>query len=1541
MHPDDVDAGGTSSPSFIERVRSLNALRPRVSSAHRGTNPSEETDENAETGMIDSPHLNLFDQAISGLDHSRPLEDRILILNALSADTDQLSIDALLEIWKHARDLGISGAPLNARNAAFAFLQKLGSHQALSAEDRQALFATCTAPADGSYLEAQVKALRSLVIRDGHIPDLLSIQTVEYLNDALKSQRECLLEARKRSRMQGDKSGGPIPEERAFHKLLDLTSDVVRMNSRAFDGQHTHSIVKQLLHIVERTNSKVDMKRAVTVLLSFIQHLEIPAVHLKQCIELLCATLNAVPDLSKLTWRSLMLLLSSRNGNAVAKTLLDNTILAEQERHSHTACGTFEVLQHLASNKGKGLPMVPLPTLISTLYPVRFAARRPRQQCLRSILALLEDANIVTDVIKSDWEHLIHVILTAAGDGTYQLDEAHPLSFKMLAMLGSHGSQESDQNFATEMVDSLRRIANAFNKLWFKLRRSQRSCVATFYHLLRRVLPTRSFAHLLSQIFSIKIFSLKDSAWKEAQDEVLGLFLLRKDVDWTICCLVLQRMRAALTNVRAPEDGAYFAALVPTLLDDFVFHPYVQVANEMMEFAVAAWRVASPIHFDRCLQQLWPLLATTEVVSTKGNPPPDYFSTGSATSNSVAFQLTGVFMDFLPAHAPNAIVAYQRLIEVARALELPAISRLASMKLMARLRCDIQGHIKIVAEADELGLLSILNPVELTPAPTGQTYPGDRGVINEDSPGSSTHRSSIFGYSASTAGRTGSRALGGQERQSKVPSSWTYTDGPALPQEPSAQPSPVVVLYTKENDENHALGSSDWLLIVIDVLQQCKEWVIYSYVLVHLPSQLSNPMLFSHSTPCIRMLRSVIVSQLLNANFPDPPVDSSTKKSDVAFCLIHSLVMLIGYSAYFARAEQDDIVRALLDAIGKWDKAAKVCMHGLVICCHVIPSSITKALPSILQKMMQIITQSHLAVDILEFLGGLARLPDIYVNFREEEYRVVFAICVRYLEYSREQRLRLVDGSSTGADYSSNRLSGLSTKSSSTVHSTTDVHKDLPQYVFALAYHVMTVWFLSLKLADRSNHVGWITRNLAWTDHHGNERMEEQSQVALDMMHRTAYLDLGETVPTKRFSKSDGTILKKTWLLGLSIVSVETAVGTGLTQLIKRQASGTTYATYQQETAPLPSHHAPLPSDAVSSTHGPEARINIFPNHVFLQLTSTIAPTPAPMEAICLPDDEATKRAISSFDRNDTVDGYKVGVIYIGNGQTEEAEILRNTHGSEAFEDFLRGLGTKVQLKGAAFNTQGLDRDSDLDGTHTYAWRDRVAEIVFHVPTLMPTDTTNDPNCVNKKRHVGNDYVNIIFNDSGLPFKFHTCPSQFNFVNIVVTPDGGSLQPSSSSKPTKSDADRIRLRSDHVTTSPHRMVKKHAYFTVQTVSHETLPQISPTASFKLLPASGLSALVRQLALNSSVFSNVWSNREGGEHVSSWRNRLREIVKLRERFANTGTSASTKYPGAKGLKTYVSGDAFKGRVEMGGLAEEEGILAGLDFSRWAGPNPPMS
>jgi hypothetical protein len=151
---------------------------------------------------------------------------------------------------------------------------------------------------------------------------------------------------------------------------------------------------------------------------------------------------------------------------------------------------------------------------------------------------------------------------------------------------------------------------------------------------------------------------------------------------------------------------------------------------------------------------------------------------------------------------------------------------------------------------------------------------------------------------------------------------------------------------------------------------------------------------------------------------------------------------------------------------------------------------------------------------------------------------------------------------------------------------------------------------------------------------------------------------------------------------------------------------------------------------------------------------------------------------------------------------------------------------------------------------------------------------------VNKKRHIGNDFVNVIFNRSNLPFNFDTFPSQFNYVNIVITPKPASPL-SKRNHSTEQQIQRFRTDTTKSKLSP-----------VQISFH------LPAAETKIISAKGLPTFVRLLALNASVFSLVWSNREdGGEHVFV-AHRLREIVKLRERYAGLAHGTGSGKAGGK-------------------------------------------
>jgi hypothetical protein len=158
----------------------------------------------------------------------------------------------------------------------------------------------------------------------------------------------------------------------------------------------------------------------------------------------------------------------------------------------------------------------------------------------------------------------------------------------------------------------------------------------------------------------------------------------------------------------------------------------------------------------------------------------------------------------------------------------------------------------------------------------------------------------------------------------------------------------------------------------------------------------------------------------------------------------------------------------------------------------------------------------------------------------------------------------------------------------------------------------------------------------------------------------------------------------------------------------------------------------------------------------------------------------------------------------------------------------------------------------------------------------MPTNLKHDPLCTQKKKHIGNDFVNIIFNDSGFPFRFDTFPSDFNYVNIVIAPESRASFVATRQRTSKDIED--------------------SFYKVQVQSKPGFPEISSASETKIVSLKALPDFIRLLALNASFFSHIWANRDGGEHISSWGNRLREINRLREKYGpKTNPHASTPSP----------------------------------------------
>nr|XP_040238838.2 rap1 GTPase-activating protein 1 isoform X5 [Anopheles coluzzii]XP_049465658.1 rap1 GTPase-activating protein 1 isoform X5 [Anopheles coluzzii] len=142
---------------------------------------------------------------------------------------------------------------------------------------------------------------------------------------------------------------------------------------------------------------------------------------------------------------------------------------------------------------------------------------------------------------------------------------------------------------------------------------------------------------------------------------------------------------------------------------------------------------------------------------------------------------------------------------------------------------------------------------------------------------------------------------------------------------------------------------------------------------------------------------------------------------------------------------------------------------------------------------------------------------------------------------------------------------------------------------------------------------------------------------------------------------------------------------------------------------------------------------------------------------------------IASYDEHVLVTNFKFGVLYQRFGQTAEEELFCNSETTPAFDEFLDVLGQRIRLRDHKGYRGGLDIQNGHTGdTAVYdVFKER--EIMFHVSTLLPY-TEADPQQLQRKRHIGNDIVAIVFQEENTPFSPAMIASHFLHAFIVVQP---------------------------------------------------------------------------------------------------------------------------------------------------------------------------
>ena len=616
-----------------------------------------------------------------------------------------------------------------------------------------------------------------------------------------------------------------------------------------------------------------------------------------------------------------------------------------------------------------------------------------------------------------------------------------------------------------------------------------------------------------------------------------------------------------------------------------------------------------------------------------------------------------------------------------------------------------------------------------------------------------------------------------------------------------------------------------------------------------------NPLAFKHFSQTIC---TVVMTESAGARLENLP--GTFRKYEIYELLFQILSQLFVYKAYFNRSTLELFLSVLIFGIGKWPQAAKQCIRGLTLALVELPDTSIRLLSSILLKISQY-TSNNLALVNLRYLMVLASLPGLHRNLSFEDYKRIFGIALTYLRLNDSQNSQTI----------------------------------------VLGYYVTQIWFLSLKLSERKKYVPIIiTLLLANTSSSDSKQLAESVELVLDMMVQHTYTNVNSrftVLPPERIAFS------RSWCLGNSIMTVHSTTDFNQ-QIILRRAAGVTAFDVKLlndvgrdtiesknsdlmklpifETAETKQPQQPRPRSSSVDVRMKEEllgydsailkfneegfigsqnlimkiqdeRFNIDPAFLFMQ----VQPYPIWQENVFVPipvgSSEAIARGITLLDRIPSIDIHKIGIMYVAEGQQDEVSILSNSYGSSHYERFLSEVGQLFSLhQNQNIYTGGLDTSENLlDGAFAICHfpDQRLAQIIFHVTTMMPNNI-QDKLFTAKKRHIGNDFVNVIWNDSTSPFNFKTISGQFNIFQIVIEP---------------------LLQNDY----------ENRFFKVTTTSNDPL---SFSTNLDIVSGSSLGYFVRQIALYCNMLAQVSS----GLQTSTSLERLRQIKRIKERLAPVPT-----------------------------------------------------
>ncbi len=522
-----------------------------------------------------------------------------------------------------------------------------------------------------------------------------------------------------------------------------------------------------------------------------------------------------------------------------------------------------------------------------------------------------------------------------------------------------------------------------------------------------------------------------------------------------------------------------------------------------------------------------------------------------------------------------AIILYRVLLDILIEGQ-SARGRVTALQFLMRLRADRDHHIFLINRTyDKDGQVAMLSGlISRSSLPSTERNIED---LDNDHPETRRSRPRAIQQESGERQASGGRG-GGRLSRSATSRSRSRAPGRAAPVEVIKQPrqplwfypevlpftvaamdspSEAMISYHPEVSENRiVLEVSKYLKAIIDILEKETSWDVLSYILCHLPTQLSNKHLFCG--PLCRLLISRLLNVLCTGilkgelGFHVETWPPGLKPRDAQGLAHHSLSVLVSYRRCFELHQRHVLVEVFQQCLDGQLSTIKCCLHALTLSAFELQSSVTKCMPRILEKLSRIMSNPNMSVHILGFLSIAGTLPALYSNFTEADYKMVFGVALQYLQhYNRQNASPMISWA-------------------------------LSQYVRIMSYSTVYIWFLALKLPDRPKHIPYVTRQLMLANE-GNQELDIPTEVCFDWLARYAYASADPRPATSSFSdvvmsptshtpeSSPTDVLQpsKTWLIGNAVVTVNALPRAGWVEVLSRRPSGFSKLICHVENVPM------------------------------------------------------------------------------------------------------------------------------------------------------------------------------------------------------------------------------------------------------------------------------------------------------------------------------------------------------------------------------------